>query len=65
MATDRESALLEALRAEGVRITRQRAALLRVIADASDHPDANEIHRRVHQIDSSTSLSTVYRTMSI
>jgi len=65
MSTGRESELVAALRAEGVRITRQRAALLKVIAAASDHPDANEIHRRAHLIDSSTSLSTVYRTMAI
>lgn len=55
----------EALRAEGVRITRQRRALLLVLARASDHPDANEIHRRVQQLDKSVSLSTVYRTMAI
>jgi Fur family transcriptional regulator, ferric uptake regulator len=53
-----------ALRAEGVRITRQRLAILAVIAEASDHPDANEIHRRVQQVDKTASLSTVYRTMS-
>lgn len=60
-----EAVLIEALRAEGVRITRQRVALLRVIASATDHPDANEIHRRVHAVDPTTSLSTVYRTMQI
>jgi Fur family ferric uptake transcriptional regulator len=60
-----ESDLVAALRAEGVRITRQRMAILGVIADATDHPDANEIHRRVHAIDPSTSLSTVYRTMQV
>lgn len=60
-----EEPLEKALRAEGVRITRQRQALLRVIADASDHPDANEIYRRVHAVEPSTSLSTVYRTMAI
>jgi Fur family ferric uptake transcriptional regulator len=61
----RHAQLIEALRAEGVRITRQRAALLQVIAAAEDHPDANEIHRRVHAVDPATSLSTVYRTMQI
>jgi Fur family ferric uptake transcriptional regulator len=60
-----ESPLVEALRAEGVRITRQRIAILRVIAQAVDHPDANEIHRRAQAIDASTSLSTVYRTMQV
>lgn len=54
----------EALRADGVRITRQRTALLRVLAEARDHPDANELHRRAREIDDSVSLSTVYRTLS-
>jgi Fur family ferric uptake transcriptional regulator len=62
---ERQAALVAALKAEGVRITRQRTALLGVIAAADDHPDANEIHRRVHALDPTTSLSTVYRTMQI
>jgi Fur family transcriptional regulator, ferric uptake regulator len=53
-----------ALRADGVRITRQRTALLQVLAEADDHPDANELHRRAREIDNSVSLSTVYRTLA-
>jgi Fur family ferric uptake transcriptional regulator len=54
-----------ALRAEGVRITRQRQAILRVIAQSTDHPDAHELYRRVHAAEPTTSLSTVYRTLAI
>lgn len=54
----------DALRDDGVRITRQRAALLKVLAESEDHPDANELHRRARDIDESVSLSTVYRTLS-
>ncbi|QIE56860.1 transcriptional repressor [Pikeienuella piscinae] len=54
----------EALRADGVRITRQRAALLKVLAGADDHPDANELHRRAREIEDTVSLATVYRTLS-
>lgn len=57
-------ALEDALREEGVRITRQRAALLKVLADAQDHPDAEELHRRARDLDPSLSLSTVYRTLT-
>lgn len=53
-----------ALRADGVRITRQRAALLKVLANASDHPDATELHRRAREIEETVSLATVYRTLS-
>ena len=53
-----------ALRDDGVRITRQRAALLHVLADADDHPDATELHRRAREIDGTVSLATVYRTLT-
>jgi Fur family transcriptional regulator, ferric uptake regulator len=57
--------LEQALRGKGVRITRQRAAILTVLAEAEDHPDANELHRRAREIDDSVSLSTVYRTLTV
>lgn len=53
------------LRKAGVRMTRQRVAILKVLAETEDHPDANEIFRRVFERDSTVSLSTVYRTMRI
>lgn len=52
------------LRADGVRITRQRAAILKVLSEAADHPDATELHRRARDIDESVSLATVYRTLA-
>lgn len=60
-ATKMEAALRDA----GVRVTRQRQVLLKVLADAEDHPDANELHRRAHKIDAKVSLATVYRTLSV
>ncbi|MEL6233931.1 MAG: Fur family transcriptional regulator [Pseudomonadota bacterium] len=54
----------EALRADGVRMTRQRSALLKILAEAEDHPDAVELHRRAREVDASVSLSTVYRTLT-
>ncbi|MEM8856153.1 MAG: Fur family transcriptional regulator [Pseudomonadota bacterium] len=56
--------LEQALRADGVRITRQRAAILKVLSEAQDHPDATELHRRARDIDESVSLATVYRTLA-
>ena len=53
------------LRAAGVRMTRQRLAILRVLAETDDHPDANEIFHRAFGRDASISLSTVYRTMRV
>jgi len=59
------AAMEEALRSEGVRLTRQRRAILQVLAEAASHPDAPELHRRVQEADDTVSLATVYRTLSV
>ncbi len=53
------------LRQHGVRITRPRRVILAILSEAGDHPDALEIFRRAVAVDSSISLSTVYRTMKL
>lgn len=54
-----------ALRDAGVRITRQRRIILRLLAQAGDHPDAMELYRRAVTEDASVSLTTVYRTLKL
>ncbi|WP_136635916.1 Fur family transcriptional regulator [Pseudooceanicola onchidii] len=56
--------LTAALRRAGVRITRQRKALLSVLAAADDHPEAVELQRRAETEVPGISLSTVYRTLT-
>lgn len=51
--------------AHGLRMTGQRRIIARVIAEAQDHPDVVELHRRATLIDSNISLSTVYRTVKL
>ena len=53
------------LRKAGVRITRPRRIILRILAERADHPDAMAIFRRAVRLDDSISLSTVYRTMKL
>lgn len=53
------------LRKAGIRMTKQRLAIIEVLAETEDHPDANEIFHRAFAKDASISLSTVYRTMRI
>ena len=60
----RALAFEQALRRAGVRITRQRAALLRLLAAAQDHPDATRLHQRATDSGESISLATVYRTLA-
>ncbi|MEO0542690.1 MAG: Fur family transcriptional regulator [Pseudomonadota bacterium] len=62
---DQYKIMEDALRDRGVRITRQRQAILSVLAAATDHPDANELLVRASAIDPSVSLSTVYRTLTV
>jgi Fur family ferric uptake transcriptional regulator len=51
---------LEVLCAEhGLRMTGQRRVIARVLSEARDHPDVEEVHRRAHLVDSHSSLSTV------
>ncbi|QUJ76324.1 transcriptional repressor [Sulfitobacter albidus] len=52
------------LRKAGIRVTKQRIALMQVLAEADDHPDAFELHERARAVEPSVSLATVYRTLS-
>ncbi|ODA67873.1 Ferric uptake regulation protein [Methyloligella halotolerans] len=55
---------IERLCAEhGMRMTGQRRVIARVLSQADDHPDVEEVHRRAHAQDARISLSTVYRTV--
>jgi Fur family ferric uptake transcriptional regulator len=49
---------------KGLRMTAQRRLVARVLATARDHPDVDELYRRVRKINSHIALSTVYRTVS-
>jgi len=51
--------------AKGMRMTEQRRVIARVLADASDHPDVEELYRRCSEVDKNISISTVYRTMKL
>ena len=51
--------------AKGLRMTGPRRIIARVLEDAVDHPDVEELHRRVARIDGKIALSTVYRTVRL
>ncbi|WP_029057808.1 Fur family transcriptional regulator [Stappia stellulata] len=51
--------------AKGMRMTEQRRIIARVIEDASDHPDVEELYRRAVRNDPRISISTVYRTVKL
>jgi Fur family transcriptional regulator, ferric uptake regulator len=61
-----QNSRLERLCAEkGLRMTGQRRTIARVLSEAEDHPDVEEVYRRASAIDPRISLSTVYRTVRL
>ncbi len=50
---------------KGLRMTGQRRVITKVMSEAEDHPDVEEIHRRASEIDPGISVATVYRTMRL
>ena len=49
----------------GVRLTDQRKLVAKVMSESTDHPDVDELHKRVNKIDSKISIATVYRTVKL
>jgi len=59
------SELKQALKSQGLRLTRPRMAVLQVLADSSEHMKVAEVHRRARMIDPRVGLASVYRTMDL
>ena len=51
--------------AKGLRMTDQRRIVARVIGEAEDHPDVEELYARAAKLDPKISLPTVYRTVKL
>ena len=51
--------------AKGVKLTEQRRIIAKVMSEANDHPDVDELYTRVSKIDSKISIATVYRTVKL
>jgi Fur family transcriptional regulator, ferric uptake regulator len=49
----------------GLKMTGQRRVIARVLSDAADHPDVEELYRRAAALDSHISIATVYRTVRL
>ena len=50
---------------KGVRLTDQRRLIAKVMSESVDHPDVDELHKRVNKLDSKISIATVYRTVKL
>ena len=50
---------------KGVRLTEQRKIIAQVMSESTDHPDVDELHKKVNKHDSKISIATVYRTVKL
>ena len=65
------STIEEKCKEKGVRLTDQRKVIAKVLSESKeiygskDHPDVDELHKRVSTIDDKISIATVYRTVKL
>jgi len=65
------SKIEEKCKQKGVRLTDQRKVIAGVMSDSKekygskDHPDVDELHKRVSLVDDKISIATVYRTVKL
>ena len=65
------NAIEEKCKLKGVRLTDQRKVIAKVMSDSKstygskDHPDVDELHKRVSLVDPKISIATVYRTVKL
>ena len=50
---------------KGVKLTDQRKIIAKIMSSSNDHPDVDELYKRVTKIDSKISIATVYRTVKL
>ena len=61
MSSDIENKCIE----RNVRLTDQRKVVAKVMSESVDHPDVDELHKRVNKLDPKISIATVYRTVKL
>ena len=49
----------------GVKLTEQRKIIAKVMSESNDHPNVDELYKRVSKIDAKISIATVYRTVKL
>lgn len=64
MTVDLDKQLADLCKEKGLRLTGQRRTILQVLSASPDHPNAEELHRRVSEVAPGISIATVYRTLN-
>ncbi len=65
MCTERFQALKGRFRQQGYRLTPQRIALLQLLSTSETHPSAAWLHEQIKEQFPTTSLATVYKTLTV
>ena len=50
---------------KGVKLTDQRKIIAKIMSQSNDHPDVDELYKRVSTVDAKISIATVYRTVKL
>ena len=50
---------------KSMRMTDQRRVIAKILDNADDHPDVEELHKRACLVDDNISVATVYRTVKL
>jgi len=61
MSSDIENKCIQ----KDIRLTDQRRLVAKAMSDSHDHPDVDELHKRVNKLDPKISIATVYRTVKL
>jgi Fur family peroxide stress response transcriptional regulator len=62
---ERLEQMIRVLKDEGCRLTPQRLTMLRILAKSEGHPSAEQIYEQISADYPTTSLATVYKTLSL
>ena len=55
----------ERCKQKNVKLTNQRKIIAEIMTSSYDHPNVDELHKRVSKIDPKISIATVYRTVKL
>ena len=55
----------EKCKQKGVKLTDQRRLIAKIMSNSKDHPNVDELYKRVSALDSRISIATVYRTVKL
>ena len=60
-----EVSIEEKCKQKGIKLTDHRKLVAQIMSTSHDHPNVDELYKRVSKIDSKISIATVYRTVKL